>query len=439
VDATNAGYNIKTERTQGLITRLGRSIPGANTRTLAYFPPYPLAISHGSGCRLWDVDGNEFVDLLNNYTATVHGHAVPAINEAMTRQAPLGTVFPAPAEAQAELAERIVDRVASVEKVRFTNSGTEAVMMAVRAARAFTGREKIIKAEGGYHGMWEQVPVSWPQDTLPGRRTATPEGVRELVRLVDYNDVAGLEAAMDEEGESVAAIILEPVTGTGVLTGKPDYFAAARRLADEHGALLICDEVITLRLSTGGYQEVLGVRPDLTTMGKIIGGGLPVGAFGGREDVMSVFDPRLPDHLHHSGTFNGNLMTMAAGRVALDLLTQDEIQRLNALGERLTDGLRQLFAQKEELGAVVLNCGSLVHLNFETQGEVRTYSDLNLDSPVMAAFHLAALDEGVYFAPRCFMNTSTAMDEQVIDDVLEACSRAMARVVRLFGLTRSSG
>jgi glutamate-1-semialdehyde 2,1-aminomutase len=438
VDATNAGYNIKTERTQGLITRLGRSIPGANTRTLAYFPPYPLAISHGSGCRIWDVDGNEFVDLLNNYTATVHGHAVPAINEAMTRQAALGTVFPAPAEAQAELAERIVDRVASVEKVRFANSGTEAVMMAVRAARAFTGRAKIIKAEGGYHGMWEQVPVSWPQDDLPGRRTATPEGVRELVRLVDYNNVAGLEAAMDGEGESVAAIILEPVTGTGVLTGEPDYFAAARRLADEHGALLICDEVITLRLSTGGYQEVLGVRPDLTTMGKIIGGGLPVGAFGGREDVMSVFDPRLPDHLHHSGTFNGNLMTMAAGRVALDLLTQDEIQRLNALGERLTNGLRQLFAQKEELGAVVLNCGSLVHLNFETQGEVRTYSDLNLDSPVMAAFHLAALDEGVYFAPRCFMNTSTAMDEQVIDDVLEACSRAMARVVRLFGLTSSS-
>ena len=435
MDATNAGYNIKTERTQGLITRLGRSIPGANTRTLAYFPPYPLAISHGSGCRIWDVDGNEFVDLLNNYTATVHGHAVPAINEAMTRQAALGTVFPAPAEAQAELAERIVDRVASVEKVRFANSGTEAVMMAVRAARAFTGRAKIIKAEGGYHGMWEQVPVSWPQDDLPGRRTATPEGVRELVRLVDYNNVAGLEAAMDGEGESVAAIILEPVTGTGVLTGEPDYFAAARRLADEHGALLICDEVITLRLSTGGYQEVLGVRPDLTTMGKIIGGGLPVGAFGGREDVMSVFDPRLPDHLHHSGTFNGNLMTMAAGRVALDLLTQDEIQRLNALGERLTDGLRQLFAQKEELGAVVLNCGSLVHLNFETQGEVRTYSDLNLDSPVMAAFHLAALDEGVYFAPRCFMNTSTAMDEQVIDDVLEACSRAMARVVGFLDLT----
>src|SRR5687767_13683307 len=230
VGVTDAGYGIRTERSREIFERLERSIPGGNTRSLAFFPPYPLVISSGSGCRIWDADGNEFVDLLNNYTASVHGHAVPAINEALRPQAALGTVFPAPAEAQAELAERIVDRVASVEKVRFANSGTEAVMMAVRAARAFTGREKIIKAEGGYHGMWEQVPVSH-QDTSSGRRTATPEAVRELVRLVDYNDVAGLEAAMEEEGEEVAAIILEPVTGTGVLTGTPEYFAAARRLA----------------------------------------------------------------------------------------------------------------------------------------------------------------------------------------------------------------
>src|SRR5215212_5519382 len=307
---TDAGYGIRTERSREIVERLEHSIPGGNTRSLAYFPPYPLVISSGSGCRIWDADGNEFIDLLNNYTAAVHGHAVPAINEAMSDQAALGTAFPAPGELQAELAERIVGRVASVEKVRFANSGTEAVMMAVRAARAFTGREKIIKAEGGYHGMWEQVPVSPPQDTLSERRTATPEGVAALVRLVDYNDVAALEAAMEEEGESVAAIILEPVTGTGVLAGTPENFSAARRLADEHGAMLICDEVLTLRLAVGGYQEVLGVRPDLTTMGKIIGGGLPVGAFGGREDVMSLFDPRLPDHLHHSGTFNGNLITM---------------------------------------------------------------------------------------------------------------------------------
>jgi glutamate-1-semialdehyde 2,1-aminomutase len=426
VGITEAGYGIRTGRSREIVERLERSIPGGNTRSLTYFPPYPLVISSGSGCRIWDADGNEFIDLLNNYTASVHGHALPAINEAMSKQAALGTVFPAPSELQAELAERIVGRVASVEKVRFANSGTEAVMMAVRGARAFTGREKLIKAEGGYNGMWEQVPVSWAQDPYKG---AMPEGVRELVRLVDYNDVGQLEAAMEEHGDEVAAIILEPVTGTGVFVGTPEYFAAARRLADVHGALLICDEVITLRLGVGGFQEVLGVRPDLTTMGKIIGGGLPVGAFGGRADVMEVFDPRSPNHLHHSGTFNGNLMTMAAGCVALDHLTQRDIERINALGERLAEGLRRSLAERPDLHGVVNNCGSLLHVNFETEGEVRKFSDLKLDSPMAAAFHLAALDEGVYFAPRGFMNTTTAMDEQVVDEALGSCSRALERAV----------
>jgi glutamate-1-semialdehyde 2,1-aminomutase len=424
VGITGTGYGIRTERSREIFGRLERSIPGGNTRSLAFYPPYPLVISSGSGCRIRDADGNEFIDLLNNYTASVHGHALPAVNKAMSEQAALGTVFPAPSGLQAELAERIVGRVASVEQVRFANSGTEAVMMAVRGARAFTGREKIVKAEGGYNGMWEQVPISWPQDPY---RAAMPEGVRELVRMVGYNDVGQLEAAMQEEGNEVAAIILEPVTGTGVFAGTPEYFAAARRLADEHGALLICDEVITLRLGVGGFQEVLGVRPDLTTMGKIIGGGLPVGAFGGRADVMEIFDPRSPRHLHHSGTFNGNLMTMAAGCVSLDLLTRSEIERINALGERLAEGLRRSLAERPDLHGVVNNCGSLLHVNLGTEGEVRKFSDLRPDSPVAAAFHLAALEEGVYFAPRGFMNTSTAMDEQVVDEALEACSRALDR------------
>src|SRR5215217_1328813 len=422
---TDAGYGIRTERSREIVERLERSIPGGNTRSLAYFPPYPLVISSGSGCRIWDADGNEFIDLLNNYTAAVHGHAVPAINEAMSDQAALGTAFPAPGELQAELAERIVGRVASVEKVRFANSGTEAVMMAVRGARAFTGKEKIVKAVGGYDGMWEQVPVSWGQDPY---EAAMPEGVRGLVRMVDYNDVGQLEAAMEEEGDEVAAILLEPVTGTGVFAGTPEFFAAARRLADEYGALLICDEVITLRLDFGGFPEVLGVRPDLTTMGKVIGGGLPVGAFGGRSEVMAIFDPSAPRHLHHSGTFNGNLMTMAAGCVTLDLLTRSEIARINTLGERLADGLRRLLARRPDLQGIVNDCGSLLHVNFGTEGEVRNYSDLNLDSPEVVRFHLAALDEGLYFAPRGFMNTSTAMDERVVDEALEACARAMERV-----------
>ena len=183
---------------------------------------------------------------------------------------------------------------------------------------------------------------------------------------------------------------------------------------------------------------MLGVRPDLTTMGKIIGGGLPVGAFGGRADVMAIFDPRSPRHLHHSGTFNGNLMTMAAGCVSLDLLTPREIERINALGERFAEGLRRSLAERPDLHGVVNSCGSLLHVNFGTEGEVSKYSDLNLDSPMAAKFHLAALDEGVYFAPRGFINTSTAMDEQTIDDALEACSRAMKHVASQVDPARSS-
>ena len=229
---TDVGYGIRTERSREIVERLERSIPGGNTRSLAYYPPYPLVISSGSGCRIRDADGNEFIDLLNNYTASVHGHAVPAVNEAMRDQATLGTAFPAPGELQAELAERIVGRVDSVERVRFANSGTEAVMMAVRAARAFTGREKIVKAEGGYDGMWEQVPVSWDQDPY---RAAMPEGVRDLLRMVDYNDVDQLEAAMEAEGEEVAAILLEPVTGTGASPEPPNTSRRAGARAKNTG------------------------------------------------------------------------------------------------------------------------------------------------------------------------------------------------------------
>lgn len=416
-----------TSRSAALAERLRRVLPGGDTRTVTFYQPYPVALAEGQGCRVRDLDGNEYIDLLNNYTSLVHGHAAPAIIEALVAQAPHGTAFPAPNAHQAELAERIVGRVGSVEHIRFTNSGTEAVLVAIRAARAYTGRSAIVKADGGYHGSWEQVPMVIGE----GLPAGTPDEVGRLINVVDYNDVDGLEAVMAEHGHEIAALIFEPVLGEGVLKGSPEFFAAAGRLADHHGALMICDEVVSFRLRAGGYQSELGVKPDLTTFGKIIGGGLPVGAVGGREDVMAIFDPRRADHLVHAGTFNGNPMTMAAGCVSLDLLPAAEIARINALGERLAAGLRTVLCEPGS-PAEITCCGSLVHIHLEPSATpVRTFADGDVHSDGLARLHRALLDEGVFAAPRGTLNISTAMDAAVVDEVVEAFGRAAARSPKL--------
>lgn len=437
-------FAFKTTASRELAERLQLSLPGGDTRSVTFFEPYPLGADRGEGHRFWDVDGNEFLDFLNNYTALVHGHAARPIVEALHRQAPLGTAFPAPHEHQAQLAERLCDRFQSVERVRFANSGSEADMLAVRAARAFTAREEVVKADGGYHGLWEQLPMSWGHQhgqrrSDGARRTASsealsdaaiPNAVKRLVHMVDYNSVAQLEAVMADRGERVATIILEPVLGEGVIAGSADFFHAARELADRYGALLILDEVVTARLAVGGYQQHLDVRPDLTVFGKIIGGGLPVGAIGGGEEVMEIFDPRRPSFLAHAGTFNGNPMTTAAGCASLDMLSESEIRRINSLGELFADHLRQQFGSSG-LDVCVTNVGSLVHLHLEAGDQLRTFRDVNLHSRLLAQLHLAALNEGVYFAPRGLLNVSTAMDEAVIEQAARALGRAARRVADL--------
>jgi glutamate-1-semialdehyde 2,1-aminomutase len=379
---------------------------------------------------VWDVDGNCFIDLLNNYTSLVHGHAHRQIVAALTEQLPLGTAFPAPGVLQAELAERIVERVGSVEQVRFTNSGSESVMQAVKLARAHTRRVEIVKAIGGYHGSWEQVPM-----TFGGADAGdVPDFVSQVVQMVPFNDLESLEHLMSERGERIAALVFEPVLGEGVIPGDPAFFAGARRLADQYGSLLITDEVVSFRLALGGYQSVLGVKPDLTTFGKIIGGGLPVGAVGGREDVMRHFAPDRVPFVSHSGTFNGNPLTMAAGCASLDLLPATEIERINALGSRLAGELDRLLNAHGLRGPVTV-CGSLIHLHLEAAEEIRTFDDVNLGSEQLARLHLACLDEGVYFAPRGVMNISTVLDEAAFGEVLDSFERAAARVAEEVALT----
>jgi glutamate-1-semialdehyde 2,1-aminomutase len=396
-------------------------MPGANTRSATYFAPYPLTLARGEGPFIWDADGNRFVDLVNNYTSLVHGHSHPVIGEAIERALRAGTVQPAPVALQAELSERIAGRVATVDQVRFTNSGTEANMNAIRLARAATGRDRVLKADWGYHGSWEGLP------SLKSEAIGVPEAVRSLVEWVDFNSSGQIERAMAKHGSEIAAIILEPALGAGVIPADPEFILEARRAANEHGALLVLDEVVTLRLVHGGYQEKLGISPDLTTFGKIIGGGLPIGALGGPTELMAHFDPRLPGSIPHSGTFNGNLLSMAAGIASLDLLTAAEIDRINELGGRLADGLRSEIATNAS-EAVVTRDGSLVQIHFETGSEVRSGSDLNPSSAALAHFHLAALNSGVFVAPRGEFNVTTAMDEVLIDETVERLGQALAVV-----------
>jgi glutamate-1-semialdehyde 2,1-aminomutase len=407
-------FHFPTEESRELVTRLERVMPGGNTRSGVYFPPYPLALARGSGYRVWDADGNEFIDFLNNFTSLVHGHAHPRIVAAIEERARQGTAFPAPSPGQLELAERICARFPSVERLRFTNSGSEANIVAVRAARAATGRDIVVMEVGGYHGIWEQVAVH-----ADGRGDGIPPAVRDLVRHVPTNDIAALEALMEREGRNIACLLFEPVRGAGVLPAEPEFLRAARRLADRCGALLILDEVVTARLHPGGYQAIAGVTPDLTTLGKIIGGGLPVGAVGGRADLLDLFDPRRPGAITHAGTYNGNELTMAAGTVSLDLLSAGEIDRINALGDRMRAGLRDLFV-RAGLGLTSGGYGSLISIL--PAGDGGDFAE------TLARFHLAALDEGVYLAARGMLNTSTPMDDAVVDESLSRLARAVERI-----------
>lgn len=431
-------YVARTPTSARLAERARAVMPGGDTRTIAYHPPYPLTIASGQGCRMTDVDGNDYIDLISNYTSLIHGHAHPEIVQAVAEQLPKGTNYATSLEVQTRLAEILTSRVATLNKVRFTNSGTEATMNAVRAARAFTGRDLIVKMEGGYHGSYDDFEVSvHPDLTLAGPADA-PVGVMDTrgvpkstlhdVVVTPFNDVDALCRTMDHHGQLTAAVIVEPVMGAaGVIPADPDFLEAVQRLCREHGALFVADEVMSFRLDEGGYQAVLRVQPDLTTFAKIIGGGFPVGAFGGRDEVMAMFDPSQPGRVNQSGTFNGNAVTMVAGVAAMELLTASDIARINALGDRLRDGLVATLADNG-IAAFGTGHGSMVGVHL-VDGPVRTYRDSAAGDPdLKRQLHTAMLLEGLFAAPRMMFCTSTPMDDAIVDEVIDRFGRAVRRL-----------
>jgi glutamate-1-semialdehyde 2,1-aminomutase len=437
MSAIAENYLARTRKSAKLNAEAKGSMPGGDTRSTAWFPPYPPFASSGAGAHFEDVDGNRYIELLNNYTSLIHGHAHPLVVEAIREQLGRGACFAAPHENTMRLAQMLCERIDSIERIRFANSGTEAVMMAIRVARAFTGRPLVAKAEGGYHGTWDdvQISVSPPLDRagalerpigIPDSPGLTP-GASDSTVLIPFNDSEAARAILEPLGDRLAAVVVEPMLGSGgMIPAEQDYLDGLRALTTELGALLILDEVITYRITPSGMQALYGVTPDLTTIGKIIGGGLAVGAFGGRADVMEVCDPSRPGAIPHYGTFNGNPATMAGGIANLELLTPAEHDRINALGDRLRDGINALGP---DLGVAVCatGVGSLLNIHLR-ELPLRNHRDVLKSKEAGQLLHIALLNEGLFPARRGLMSTSTPMDESVVDEVLERTRRAVLAV-----------
>jgi glutamate-1-semialdehyde 2,1-aminomutase len=411
-------YLERTPQSGAFGHRAERVMPAGDTRAAGFHEPYPLTLVRGAGPKVWDADGHEYWDLAGNFTSLVHGHAYPPIVAAATAAVATGTAWPARNPSQVELAELLVDRIASVEQVRFCNSGSEAGLLAQVVARIVTGRPKILMARYGYHGAHE----IFEHGSFDGK-LAVPGA--DLTLLADHGDAESFEKVLANHSHEVAAVVLEPVMGSaGLIAPPPEFFRRIESVTHAHGALLVLDEVISLRMATGGMQALLGVDPDLTMMGKIIGGGFPVGAIGGKAEYMAVMDPRAP-RLFHSGTFNGNPVTTSAGIVSVTELTEARIDTMAALAETLETRLREL-AHRLGLPFSSRRVGSLVNVYFLDTPPVANL--VRADAGQMAMFHLAGMNHGCYFPSRGLLVLSTVMDEAAIEDIALRLGDAMADV-----------
>jgi glutamate-1-semialdehyde 2,1-aminomutase len=391
----------------------------------------PIIVDHAAGARLWDADGNEYIDYVCSWGALILGHAHPKVVQAITEQAQRGTSYGMPTELEVELASRIRKALPSCEKVRFVSSGTEATMSAVRLARAATGRDLIIKFEGCYHGHSD----SFLSEAGSGLATlgiaacpGVPHALAELTLNAPYNDAAAVEKLFQQHQGKIAAVIVEPVAANmGVVPPQTGFLQSLRDLATRHGALLIFDEVITgFRVCYGGAQTLFGITPDLTTLGKIIGGGLPVAAYGGRRDLMDRVAPLGP--VYQAGTLSGNPLAMSAGIASLELLAAPGFyEALDARAKRLGDGI--IAALREtSVAATAARVGSLLTLFFSGE-PIRNYADAKkCDTRRFAVFFRAMLERGIFLAPSQFEAAfvSSAHTDADIDRTIGACREGLA-------------
>ena len=435
IENMHAAYAAKRPNSEKLHYKAGRFMPGGDTRSVTFYIPFPTFMRYGQGFSLVDVDGLEYLDFQNNYNSLIHAHAHPKITEAVAKQIRTGTVYGSPAESQILLAEELCQRLPGADKIRFCNSGTEATMLAIGLARYVTQRYKILKMEGGYHGSHDvgQISIKPPLESagpienphsVPEHAGIPPNVLKDCV-VAPFNDIKLTEKIISEHHQYLAAIIVEPIAGScGMIPPQPGFLEMLRETASKFKILLIFDEVLSFRLSRGGGQELYGVVPDLTALGKIIGGGFPVGALAGSNEYLNHFAPDKAGFLGHSGTFNGNSATMTAGLATLTELTVPEIDRINRLGKKLRTDLRKVL-NNLEITAQVTGAGSLAQIHF-TDREVkdwRSAATANID--LRTIFHLLLLEKGIFAATRAFFNISTPMGATEVNKLMEAAQSAL--------------
>jgi glutamate-1-semialdehyde 2,1-aminomutase len=414
-------------------------MPGGNTRLAVFQAPYPIFVKSAKGAVVTDADGVARTDFINNQSTLIHGHGFGPVIEAVQQQLVLGTCFSGPTEAEIVLAETLQQRSPAFQRTRFMNSGTEAVMMAVKAVRAFSGRHKIAKCEGAYHGTYDFVeasrgstPATWGDASRPAAvpyTKATPRAVMEQTVVIPFNDPDAALSILDREKDALAAVIIEPVANRpGMLPAQPAYLKAIRRFTEANGILLIFDEIISFRLGLGGAQQDYGVVPDLTTLGKSIGGGFPIGAVTGRADVMAVFDPSHGSPaVPHTGTFNANPVSMVAGAAALRHFDAGTIARLNAKGDALRDAMNDVLRRVGNEGQVS-GKGSLfrLHLRGGALTDYRSAYPSKAETDRLALIHRHLVNSGFLLSVNCSGNISTALSDTDIEAFIGAFRAAVA-------------
>ena len=385
-------------------------LPGGNTRSVLFQSPFPPVMVRGQGCGLWDADGHQVLDALGEFTAGLYGHSAAPIRQAIVAALDGGISLSSHTHREVELARELVRRFPSMQLLRFTNSGTEANLLALATAVAHTGRRKVLVFDGAYHGGVLSFGGAAGAVNVPHDWLRAP-----------YNDLDAAAGHVRRDGGQIAAILVEPMLGAGgCIPGTPAFLQGLRRLADDCGALLVFDEVMTSRLALGGRQSQLDITPDLTTLGKYFGGGLSFGAFGGRRELMQRFDPRRPDALGHAGTFNNNVLSMAAGLAGLQQLwTPAAVEALNRRGERLRERCNALFA-RHTLALQCTGLGSLMTLH-ATDRPLRSAADLaDSDPRVKDLLYFGLLERGVFMARRGFVALSLPFGDAEVEQFLAA-------------------